>query len=396
MNRRTQPAVSNADAVPWSAFSRSLAVVVVVIGVFAFLGFLFQAAQTLLLGFLIAFLIYRPTRSLARRVQFRAASGIFHLLLLVLLLAFVVWGLRLLAEQAGTFESDLAQGASGSALASLVSPLQATGIGGNVATAIRGLISSVAGLVGVAFIAIIFSFWLTSDMFGARGGLGGWLIGDGRRQVGLLLHRLDQIWIGYLTAEIIFGLVMFGASLVEYWLLGVPYFVLMALLTGILTLIPSIGGLIASLVVAVPCLVFGSTRFTTMDPVVFTLLVTVINVITTQVSYNLIAVPIIGRYVRLPASLVLIAVLIGVTTGNFLLAFLIVPMLASIRIGVGYLLSKSRGIDPYPGEAAVEALEEGLFGQLAASPAAPASPPAPPRSSAAPKTSRKAEPLDER
>jgi predicted PurR-regulated permease PerM len=309
--------------------------------------------------------------------------------LLILLVAFVVWGIGLLADQAATFESDVAQGASGTPLAGLVSVLQTTGIGGSVAGAIRGLIASVAGLVGVAFIAIIFSFWLTSDMFDARGGLGGWLVGDGRRQVGLLLHRLDQIWTGYLTAEIIFGLVMFGASLVEFWLLGVPYFLLMAVLTGVLTLIPSVGGLIASIVVAIPCLVFGSTRFPEMDPVAFTILVTAINVLTTQIAYNLIAVPIIGRYVRLPASLVLIAVLVGVMTGNFLLAFLIVPMTASLRIAAGYMMAKSRGLDPYPGEAAVAAPEEGLFGQLVAAPPVSAAPAEKPRAQAARKTVRK-------
>jgi predicted PurR-regulated permease PerM len=389
MKRKTQSAVSVTDAIPWSAFSRSLAIVILIVGVFAFLGFLFQAAQTLLLGFLIAFLLYQPIRALARRISFRAAGGIFHLILLILLVAFVVWGIGLLADQAATFESDLAQGAGGTPLASLVSVLQTTGIGGSVAGAIRGLIASVAGLVGVAFIAIIFAFWLTNDMFDARGGLGGWLVGDGRRQVGLLLHRLDRIWIGYLTAEIIFGLVMFGASLVEFWLLGVPYFLLMAVLTGVLTLIPSVGGLIASIVVAVPCLVFGSTRFPDMDPVAFTILVTAINVLTTQIAYNLIAVPIIGRYVRLPASLVLIAVLVGVMTGNFLLAFLIVPMIASLRIGAGYMMAKSRGLDPYPGEAAVATPEEGLFGQLVAAPPVSAAPADKPRAPAARKTVRK-------
>jgi predicted PurR-regulated permease PerM len=373
MKRRTQPVAAAVDAIPWSSFSRSLAMVVLVVGVFAFFGFLTQAAQTLMLGFLIAFLLYRPIRALGRRIRFRAAAGVFHLILLALLMAFVVWGLTYLAGQAAAFEEDLAQGVASSSLPGLLSPLQSTGAGGAAAGAIRGLIGSIAALVGIAFIAVIFSFWLTSDLFGARGAVGGWFSGDPRRQIGLLLHRLDQIWIGYLTAEIIFGLVMTVTSLIEFWLLGVPYFILMAVLTGVLTLIPSIGGLIASLVVAIPCLVFGSTRFTTMDPVIFTILVTAVNVITTQISYNVIAVPIIGRYVRLPAALVLIAVLIGVSTGNFLLAFLIVPLLSSVRIGAGYLLSKSRGLDPYPGEEAPETPEEGLFGQLVSSPV-----PAPP------------------
>lgn len=384
MKRTVKAVAPIQDAVPWSSFARSLAVVLLVVGVFAFFGFLTQAFQTLMMGFLFAFLLYRPIGWLGRRLRFRTSSAVFHFTLLVLLLAFIIWGLRFLSAQATEFEQALSLAASGSSLASLVAPLQATGIGGTVANAIRGLVSSMVGLIGVMFIAIIFSFWLTIDLHQARGKLVGFFTGDSFRQIGSLLRRLDQIWMGYLTAEIIFGLVMTVASLVEFWILGVPYFGLMAVLTGLLTLIPSVGGLISSLVVAIPCLVFGSTRFPEVDPVVFTVLVTVVNVLTTQIAYNFIAVPIVGRYVRLPAALVLISVLVGVGTGSFLLAFLIVPILASLRIGAGYLLSKSRGLDPYPGEASAAHPEDGLFSQLVAAPVGPASEPTSPKPSKSP------------
>lgn len=366
MKRRVDSAVPALDPAPWSTFSRSLALVVLVIGLFAFLGFLGQAFQTLFMGFLIAFLFYRPIRWFGGRIGFRRSSAVFHGGLLLLLTAFVVWGLTFLASEAASIEQALSQSASESNLAGLVQTFQSSGTPGAVAGVIRELIASIASLVGITFIAIIFSFWVVNDLWKARGIVSRLMTGDGPRQIGLLLHRVDQVWIGYLTAEIIFGLVMTGASLIEFWILGVPYWTLMAVLTGILTLIPSIGGLIASIVVAVPCLVFGSTRFTSMDPVTFTVLVTVVNVATTQIAYNFIAVPVIGRYVRLPAALVLISVLVGVGTGNFLLAFLIVPMVSSLRLIAGYLLGKSRGLDPYPAEPAPETPEEGLFGQLAA------------------------------
>jgi hypothetical protein len=90
--------------------------------------------------------------------------------------------------------------------------------------------------------------------------------------------------------------------------------------------------------------------------------------VTTQVSYNFVAVPIIGRFVHLPAAVVLVAVLVPVAAGNFLLAFLIVPILSSLSIGGAYLMAKAMGRDPYPGELAPAVPEEGLFGQLVAAP----------------------------
>jgi predicted PurR-regulated permease PerM len=121
--------------------------------------------------------------------------------------------------------------------------------------------------------------------------------------------------------------------------------------------------LVASLVVAVPCLLFGSTRLD-MEPVPFTILVTLINIVITQVSYNLIAVPIVGRYVRLPAALVLISVLVGVMTGSFIFAFLVVPLLSSLRVAASFMLHKASGREPYPEEEATLESQVGLFGQL--------------------------------
>ena len=367
-------ALTTPDAAPWSPFRRHLGAVILILGLLAVLVFISTAGQTLMMGFLFAFLLYRPIRWASRRLRYRGAVALFHLVLLALLILFVVWALGWLSGSAAGLQQQLAANLSSSPLQQVFALAQPSGAVATVGDAITELIASIAGLVGVAFIAVIFSFWLLSDMWSRRGALRRSLAGDGIRQVSVLLRRLDQIWIGYLTAEIIFGLIMTVASLIEFWLLGVPFFILMAVLTGILTLIPSVGGLIASVVVAIPCLVLGSTRFVTMDPVTFTILVTAVNIITTQVSYNLIAVPIIGRFVRLPASVVLISVLVPVIMGNFLLAFLIVPILSSLSIAGGYLMAKSTGRDPYPGELAPAVPEEGLFGQLVAVPtmAAPA------------------------
>ncbi|HKY84180.1 MAG TPA: AI-2E family transporter [Anaerolineales bacterium] len=356
------------DATPWSPFRRHLGAVIFILGLLAVLVFISAARQTLMMGFLLAFLLYRPVRWASRRLRYSGAVALFHLVLFVLLVLLVVGALGWLSGSAAGLQQQLSTNLSSSPLQPVLARLETSGSVTAVGGAITGLIASIAGLVGVAFVAIILSFWLLNDMWSRRGALRRSLVGDGVRQVSVLLRRLDQIWIGYLTAEIIFGLIMTVASLVEFWLLGVPFFILMAVLTGLLTLIPSIGGLIASLVVAIPCLVLGSTRFPDMDPVAFTILVTAVNVITTQVSYNLIAVPIIGRFVRLPASVVLISVLVPVIMGDFLLAFLIVPILSSLSIAGGYLMAKSTGRDPYPEELAPAVPEEGLFGQLIAAP----------------------------
>jgi predicted PurR-regulated permease PerM len=364
----TQPPQPTPDPAPWATFPRQLAIVLLIVGALGFFVFLTFAGQTLAVGFLIAFLLYRPIRWAGGRIRYRGAVAISHLLVLAGILWVAVAGLAWLASSAAELQQLIAQSSATPTIQWLVSALEGSGVIRALIESIGGLIQSAAGLIGVAFIAAIFSFWLLNDLWQARGALRQWLRGEDARQIGQMLHHLDQVWLGYLTAQIIFGLVMTIASLIEYVLLGVPYPVLMAVLTGVLTLIPSIGGLIASLVVAVPCLLLGSTKLD-MDPVPFTILVTAINVIITQVSYNFIAVPIVGRFVRLPAALVLISVLIGVVTGSFIFAFLVVPLLASLRILASFLLNKATGREPYPGEELTVEAQVGLFGQLMLAPA---------------------------
>jgi predicted PurR-regulated permease PerM len=351
-----------ADAAPWPEFPRQLSIVLLLVGGLALVAFLSFAGQTLALGLLFALLLYRPIRWAGGRIRYRLAVAVSHLLVLAGLVWVAVRGIQWVAAAVNELQTELGQLPATGELAALIGPLGASALPLLIQTVAR-LLQSAAGLAGVAFIAIILSFWLLNDLWRARGALRPWFSRAQGHQVAQMLQRLDQIWLGYLTAQVIFGLVMTVASIVEYVVLGVPYPLLMAVLTGVLTLIPSIGGIIASLIVAVPCLLLGSTRLA-MDPVPFTVLVTVINIVITQVSYNLIAVPIVGRYVRLPAALVLLAVLVGVITGSFIFAFLVVPLLSSLRIVASFLLNKAAGREPFPDEVLSPESRVGLFGQL--------------------------------
>ena len=75
---------------------------------------------------------------------------------------------------------------------------------------------------------------------------------------------------------------------------------------------------------------------------------TVINILITQISYTFVLLPILGKAVRLPISVVLIGVLVGFALGSLLFAFLAVPLLATLRVLVGYVLAKSNCASPSP------------------------------------------------
>jgi predicted PurR-regulated permease PerM len=167
-----------------------------------------------------------------------------------------------------------------------------------------------------------------------------------------------------MLAQVIYGSLLALVSLVQYTLMGVPFPVAMSLLTGVISLIPTLGGLLSSVIVASFCLIFGSSVFVDMSNGAFALLVVTIDVLKTQITYNFIALPIVGRYVKLPVSVVFVGVLVGLAFGSIILAFLVVPILSTLRIIGSYILSKVMGREPFPGETVPDPPEAGFFSQL--------------------------------
>jgi predicted PurR-regulated permease PerM len=233
-----------------------------------------------------------------------------------------------------------------------------------VTNALVSVASGLAGVVGLLGSALIFSLFLMLDLGGARGTLAEWVPTRFHREITLLLMRLDRVWVGYMLAQVIYGTLLALVSLVQYNLMGVPFPVAMSIMTGVISLIPTIGGLLSSVIVASFCLIFGSSVFVDMSNGAFALLVVTIDVLKTQITYNFIALPIVGRYVKLPVSVVFVGVLVGLALGSIILAFLVVPILSTLRIMGSYILSKVMGGEPFPGETVPDPPEAGFFSQL--------------------------------
>jgi predicted PurR-regulated permease PerM len=92
--------------------------------------------------------------------------------------------------------------------------------------------------------------------------------------------------------------------------------------------------------------------------------VAVVLFLLVQITYNFIALPIISRSVKLPAAVVLIAVLAALAYGSPLLAFLVPPLLSTLNLVGAYVLNKVRQLEPMPGEPMPEPAAPGFFSQL--------------------------------
>jgi predicted PurR-regulated permease PerM len=347
-----------------------MAAAFLIVAIAVLLLFLVPVIDTVALGFIIAFLMYLPIRALIRRssIGYSLAVILLYLLLVVIIVVIGITAFSVFTKQSGALSAALETAiaeieVNEDALDQLLARV-GTSAGAWLAETLASTVSGVLELLGVVLAGLFFSLLLLLAMGNAKGALAGWVTPRSERESTLMLMKLDRVWVGYMVAQVIYGTALAIFSFVEYTLLGVPFPFVMAVLTGLISLIPTIGGLLASLIVAIPCLLLGSTVFTDMSNLTFALLVLAINVVITQVTYNFFALPIVGKYVKLPTALVFVGVLVGVALGNIALAFLAVPILSTATIVGGYIVAKIAQREPFPGETLPDPPEAGFFSQL--------------------------------
>jgi predicted PurR-regulated permease PerM len=96
----------------------------------------------------------------------------------------------------------------------------------------------------------------------------------------------------------------------------------------------------------------------------FALLTLVINVVLTQVSSNVIQPVVYGGAVTITATSVVIGVSLGLALGGVLDAFLVVPIMGTLRALVYYLMSKLAQRDPYLDEDMPDPSGAGFFSEI--------------------------------
>ena len=133
-------------------------------------------------------------------------------------------------------------------------------------------------------------------------------------------------------------------------LMGVQNAALVAVFCGIISLIPTVGGIIALVPLSITSFLQGSTVFTELSNGTFAILVVIVNLIITQIIWNVVAPKILGDAVNLPLPIIIVGIFIGTALGGILGAFLITPIIGTVRAIVVYVLRKIEQQNPFPGE----------------------------------------------
>lgn len=138
-----------------------------------------------------------------------------------------------------------------------------------------------------------------------------------------ILHELRVIVGGYMRGQLITSLSIAGFVFVLLTALGADHALAIALFAGLTDLIPFVGGYIASTPVVLAVIPQGPTTV---------IAVAALMLIYQEVESRILVPRVYGRVLRLPPSVVLIALLVGGTLGGILGVMLSLPIAAGIQM----------------------------------------------------------------
>jgi predicted PurR-regulated permease PerM len=398
----------------WSPWFRQFMTVALVIATVYGLTLLAPVLQILIVTFLLAFLMYVPARFIAASTRFNFQGGVLisYVILVSLMVLFILIlvpnivnffqsipsGLRdLQTRLVGLLESIepnsvvlpivnfnmepvleplrqlllanttlapdgtvLTDATTTTAVNDIASALPAFDIGQivNVASGTIGsLLGTISGLFSTLFLAIFLSLMVLLDLPRYQNQLFHSIQPEYQRETRLLFDKIGFVWRGFFRGQVTLGVIIGFLTAIQLVLMGVRQPVVIAMIVALISLIPSIGGFISLIPLAVIPLIYGSSVFPDLGRVPFALLVVGINLVWTQVIWNVVAPKIMGDAVSLPLPVIIIGIVIGAALGGAIGAFLIVPIAGTLRVLVFYVLAKINRRDPFPGEATPELVQ---------------------------------------
>jgi len=253
-----------------------------------------------------------------------------------------------------SLSNALTQIAAGGAPPPLAATADETVLTGALGVTLQGLADIVGPLIS-NIVALVFALLISIQMTVA---------GDLFRKAGLnrvpptykpevtvLMERISTIWNSFMRGELTLMLAVGTFVWLGNWLIGTPYALALGVIAGLLEVIPSLGPLLAWLPAVLLALVFGSTRFTGMDPLVFALLVSLLYGLIQGLENQLFVPQILGDAVNLPPVVVLIGVVIFGNLFGILGILIATPTIATLAEVFDYLYGKIlEGPPPPPDE----------------------------------------------
>jgi predicted PurR-regulated permease PerM len=203
--------------------------------------------------------------------------------------------------------------------------------------------SFTSGVLHVALILIlgpIIGFYLLVDLPKIRRGAQSLVPASRREEARALAGRVGQTLGEFFRGQLLLAFLVGLASMLGFYVVGVPYFALLGALTGLFALVPLIGTLIA----AIPVLFVALTASGRSGPLLrlpggwrLALGCTIVLILVQQLDNRVLARRVKSRAVRLHPVTVLLSLLVGGSLLGLWGMLLAVPTVAALKAVVLYL-----------------------------------------------------------
>ncbi len=170
-----------------------------------------------------------------------------------------------------------------------------------------------------------------------------------RPEIETLIDRIMRTWSRYFRGEVTLMILIGLMSWVGLTALGIPGAPYLAVIAGLLELIPNLGPVLATIPAVIVALFQGSS-YIPLNNLVMAGIVLLLYVVIQQIENNIIVPRVLGDAVGLPALVVLVGVVIGTTVAGILGAVLVTPVIASSLEITRYVYRKMLVMPPFPAE----------------------------------------------
>jgi predicted PurR-regulated permease PerM len=197
------------------------------------------------------------------------------------------------------------------------------GGGGEAVGTVVGAVVNVAGGIFGLLTILILTFYILVDAESLRTSLVRLFPARNRRRVAGASADITMKVSAWLGGQLLLGAIIGATSAIGLWLLGIPFFYVLALISAVGELIPVVGPILA----AIPAIAVAST--VSLNKV---LLVIVFFVIQQQLENHVLVPKIMERQVGVSAVTVIVALLIGGNLLGIVGAILAVPTAAILMV----------------------------------------------------------------
>ena len=209
-------------------------------------------------------------------------------------------------------------------------------------------------------LVLVIAYYLLVDFARFRRAVRGALPPGPREELGALVNEVDRVLGQFLRAEVVLVVVMASATWLALTVLGIRYALVLALLSGVLFLIPFAGPFIAGAPAVVLAFLLPSPFG--WPPLVNAGVVALTYFLIRHAENYFIIPQVLGRAVELHPLAAMFAAFAGLRLGGILGMFLGVPLAAVLRLLLIYLYRKLIPLPAVP-EGASAAPSDGGLGE---------------------------------